>query len=57
MIIYIMAIGGGICLCLGNLALWYRFILSAAGWTTLGIVLIIIAYLKTRKKYREKMKN
>lgn len=48
MIAYIMAVGGGICLTLGSLALWYRFFLSAAGWLTLGIVLGVFACLKAK---------
>lgn len=57
MIAYIMAVGGGICLTLGSWALWYKFLLSAAGWLTLGIALGVFACLKPRKKCEEKIEK
>jgi len=51
---YIMTISGGICLILGSLALCYGFFLSATGWFTTGIVLVVLAYLKAKRVWRKK---
>lgn len=51
---YLMTIGGGICLTLGGMALCYGLFLSAAGWFTVGIVLLVLAYLKAKKKRGKK---
>ena len=51
---YIMTIGGGICLTMGGIALCYRLFLSAAGWFTVCIVLVVLAYLKVKKNVRKR---
>jgi len=50
---YIMTISGAICLSMGSMALCYRLFLSATGWFTTGIVLVVLAYLKAKKVWKK----